>query len=144
VFPPFMFKYYLFSHLSDELQPIFHIIPSWLVVKITFLGLWACWTKEIDDDFQQAIMSQCEVSRFNNNLTQFSMRFYNLCVSCIPFKCRGCVRFFESKQYEKRIICRRVKFRVGDLCLFHHCNPLCPPDESLWGVMIWHRWIISI
>ncbi|MBQ3197203.1 MAG: hypothetical protein IJB63_03675 [Alistipes sp.] len=34
---------------------------------------------------------------------------------------------------KKRIICSKSKFRVGDLYLFHPCNPLCPPEESLWG-----------
>lgn len=34
---------------------------------------------------------------------------------------------------KKRIICKKTKFRIGDLYLFHPNNPLCPPDESLWG-----------
>ena len=34
---------------------------------------------------------------------------------------------------KKRRICSNAQFRIGDLYLFHPCNPLCPPEESLWG-----------
>ena len=66
-------------------------------------------------------------------------RWKSLC-HFIPFKYRGYVRFLELyKNYtklnnmKKRIICSKSKFRVGDLYLFHTDNPLCPPEESLWG-----------
>jgi len=26
------------------------------------------------------------------------------------------------------------RFEVGEIYLFHCCDPLCPPDTSLWGV----------
>ncbi|MFI3261467.1 MAG: hypothetical protein R3Y26_01025 [Rikenellaceae bacterium] len=29
---------------------------------------------------------------------------------------------------------RREYFRIGDLYLFHTTNPLCPAEESLWGM----------
>lgn len=34
---------------------------------------------------------------------------------------------------KKRRICSNAQFRIGDLYLFHPCNPFCPPEESLWG-----------
>lgn len=38
-------------------------------------------------------------------------------------------RVQSYKNYQKREC-----FRIGDLYLFHHSDPKCPAEESLWGM----------
>jgi hypothetical protein len=38
-----------------------------------------------------------------------------------------------ANNMKKRRICSNAQFRIGELYLFHTDNPMCPPDESLWG-----------
>ena len=46
VFLPFLFKYYLFSHFPDEIEPLFHIIPSLFGYKNhIFPQTLSCFTK---------------------------------------------------------------------------------------------------
>ena len=34
---------------------------------------------------------------------------------------------------KKRTLTQATPFRIGDLYLFHTCNPRCPASSSLWG-----------